>query len=119
MPASSFMYGEDVEWARAVRERGLEVWLEPAATAVHISRASVDRSQAPGFPQRRRAEFELAWFTRSGGARARFAARLVLAIHALMRCIAYGLHAALTGQRDVHVAEYVTLLRAALTVHVN
>jgi GT2 family glycosyltransferase len=114
MPTSSFMYGEDVEWALASREAGYEVWTEPAATAVHIGRASVDQSHEAGFAQRRRAEFELAWFRRRGRA-AELMTRVNLIVHALMRLVIYGVLSALHRRRDDRVREYTALVRAALS----
>lgn len=116
LPTSSFMYGEDVDWALACRNAGLEVWLEPTATAIHVGRASVDQSQDIGFAQRRRAQFELAWFARRGPL-AQLVARLTLLVHALMRLLLYGGLTVLRGHRDRRVAEYVALLRSALSTH--
>jgi GT2 family glycosyltransferase len=114
LPDSSFMYGEDVEWAAAGRAAGWEVWLEPAATAIHMSRASVDASQQPGFAQRRRVQFELAWFARRRPS-VRLVARVALLIHASLRLLLYGALAALPGRRDGRVREYVALFAAALS----
>jgi GT2 family glycosyltransferase len=116
LPTSSFMYGEDVEWAWACRDAGFEVWLEPAATAVHVGRASVDQSQDAGFAQRRRVEFELAWFANRRPL-ARLAARLVLLVHALLRLGAYAALGCLRRQPDERAREYAVLLRAALSLH--
>jgi GT2 family glycosyltransferase len=116
LPAGGFMYGEDIEWALACSQAQLQVWLEPAATAVHIGRASVDQSQSPGFAQERRAQFELEWFARRG-LLVQLAARVVLVVHALLRLILYGGLAALRGRRDGHMGEYTALLRAALARH--
>lgn len=114
LPASSFMYGEDVEWALACRRSGLQVWLQPRATAVHIGRASVDRSQDVSFAQRQRARFELAWFARRGPL-AQLGARGVLALHALLRLLAFAPPSLLRRRRDRRVSEYAALLRAALS----
>jgi GT2 family glycosyltransferase len=114
IPESRFMYGEDVGWAAECRARGLEVWLEPSATAVHIGRASVDRSQAPGFAQRRRVDFELRWFEPRGRLAA-FAARAVLATHALMRMLVYALPALTRPRHRRHFLEYGALLHSALS----
>ena len=116
LPAGAFMYGEDIEWACACRQAGLEVWLEPAATAIHIGRASVDQSQDPGFAQRRRVQFEMVWFARRGRL-AQLAARGVLVVHALLRLAVYGGLAALRRHRDRRVGENTTLLRVALSRH--
>jgi GT2 family glycosyltransferase len=116
LPAGAFMYGEDVAWALACRKAGLQVWLDPPSTAVHIGRASVDQSQNPGFAQRQRAQFELAWFARRGHL-AQLAARGVLIVHALLRLTAYGGLAVLRRRRDRQVGENRTLLRAALSRH--
>jgi N-acetylglucosaminyl-diphospho-decaprenol L-rhamnosyltransferase len=116
LPAGAFMYGEDVEWAFACREAGLEVWFEPTATAVHIGRASVDQSRTPGFAQERRAQFELAWFARKGRP-AQLGARGVLVLHALVRLIIYGALSALRRRWDRRMTEHTTLLLAALSRH--
>jgi GT2 family glycosyltransferase len=113
LPARTFMYGEDVEWAFGCRQAGLEIWFDPAATAVHIGRASVDQHRERGFAQRQRAQFELEWFGRRGRF-ARFAARGVLASHALIRLAIIGPFAALRRD-DGRAREYVELLRAAVT----
>jgi N-acetylglucosaminyl-diphospho-decaprenol L-rhamnosyltransferase len=114
LPDSRFMYGEDVEWAVAARGAGWEVWIDPSATAVHISAATVAESQAAGFAQRRRAQFELDWFARRGVA-AQALARAVMVVHALARLILYGAGGAVRGRRDARVREYVALLRAAVS----
>jgi N-acetylglucosaminyl-diphospho-decaprenol L-rhamnosyltransferase len=113
MPSGSFMYGEDVEWARACQQLGFEVWLVPDATSVHISRASVDQSRDDGFAQRRRAQFELAWFARRGPL-AVLLARGVLLLHGSVRLAVYGALAIVRGRRDRRVAEYGALVRAAV-----
>jgi N-acetylglucosaminyl-diphospho-decaprenol L-rhamnosyltransferase len=113
MPGGSFMYGEDVEWARACHEAGLEVWLVPQATSVHISRASVDQSRDDGFAQRRRAQFELAWFARRGPVVA-LLARGVLLLHGSLRIVLYGGLSIIRGRRDRRVAEYAALVGAAI-----
>jgi GT2 family glycosyltransferase len=114
LPVRRFMYGEDVEWARACREVGLEVWFEPLASGVHTGRASVDHSQERGFAQRRWGEFELAWFARRGPA-GRAAARAVLVLHALLRLSIYAGVAAIRLRRDRRVREYLALLQVALS----
>ena len=125
VPSSSFMYGEDVEWARACRERGLTVWLEPTATAIHVGRASVDATRQTGFAQHQRVGFELAWFERRRPA-AKLLARAIMLLHALLRIVAYGsvslVHAARRGSGGQprggrgaeRVGEYVELARTAL-----
>ncbi len=110
LPESRFMYGEDVEWAAAARAAGWEVWIEPAETAMHISAASVTESQAAGFAQRTRAQFELEWFPR-----AQLRVRAVLVVHALARVVIYAGSGMLRGRRDRRVGEYLALLRAALS----
>jgi N-acetylglucosaminyl-diphospho-decaprenol L-rhamnosyltransferase len=114
LPDSHFMYGEDVEWGAAARAADWEVWLEPDATAVHVSAASVADSQATGFAQRRRAQFELEWFARRG-ALAKILARAVLVLHGLARVLLYGAGGLVRGRRDGRVREYIALLRAALS----
>ena len=114
LPAGAFMYGEDIEWSFTCHQAGLEVWLEPAATAIHIGRASVDQSQRLGFAQRRRVQFELAWFARRGPFEP-IAARGVLIVHALLRLAVYGGMAALQRRRDRRTVEYLTLLLSALS----
>jgi len=117
LPETTFMYGEDVEWAAACRAAGREVWLEPAATAVHIGRASVDASQDPGFAQRQRVSFELAWFAPRGET-AVLAARAVLVLHALTRLLVHGACDAARGRGAGRAHEYRALARAALTMRV-
>jgi GT2 family glycosyltransferase len=114
LPDSRFMYGEDVEWAAAAHSAGWEVWLEPRATAVHLSAASVVESQPAGFAQRRRAQFELDWFARRG-AGTQVLARAVLVVHALTRMVLFGVRGALSGRRDARVGEYLALIRTALS----
>jgi GT2 family glycosyltransferase len=113
LPLGAFMYGEDVRWAVACRERGLEVWFEPTATGVHLGRASADSSRETGFAQRQRAEFELEWFSSRGRA-AQMSARGVLLVHALLRMALYGALSAAGRRRDGRVGEYAVLFRAAL-----
>jgi N-acetylglucosaminyl-diphospho-decaprenol L-rhamnosyltransferase len=43
---SYFLYCEDMDWCRRARARGWEVWVAPAATAVHERSASVGASGA-------------------------------------------------------------------------
>ncbi|HEX5224570.1 MAG TPA: glycosyltransferase family 2 protein [Solirubrobacteraceae bacterium] len=117
LPETTFMYGEDVRWAAACRDAGLEVWVEPAATAVHIGRASVDASQDPGFAQRQRVAFELAWFAPRGAA-AVLAARGVLVLHALARIVVFGALDAARGRGGGRVREYGALARAAVTMSI-
>jgi hypothetical protein len=80
---------------------------------MHIGRASVDRSQDARFAQRRRADFELAWFARRGAV-AVLLARVVLVIHALARLLLFGALSAVRGRRDRRVGEYRALIGAAL-----
>lgn len=117
LPDSSFMYGEDVEWAAACCAAGREVWLEPAATAVHIGRASVDTSQDAHFAQLQRAQFELAWFARRGRP-ATLLARFVLVVHALLRLGLFGALALLRRRGDRRVGEFAALAHAALAPRV-
>jgi GT2 family glycosyltransferase len=116
LPTRAFMYGEDVEWARACADAGFEVWFEPAASAVHIGRATVAARQDAGFAQRQRAQFELAWFADRRWP-ARLAARGVLVMHALVRLPIYLAVASIRLRRDPRVGEYTELLRAALSRH--
>jgi GT2 family glycosyltransferase len=81
LPEESFMYGEDVEWARQAAARGLETWVEPAASGVHVLGASV---AASSFAQERRVAFEDRWFA-DRGPLARLAARGTALLHALVR----------------------------------
>lgn len=85
LPEASFMYGEDVEWAKEAARRGLEVWLEPRATAVHLLGSSTGRRAA--FKQEQRVAFELRWYSQRGRAAVR-AARAVMVVHALLRLAA-------------------------------
>jgi GT2 family glycosyltransferase len=117
LPETTFMYGEDVEWAAACRAAGKEVWLEPSATAVHVGRASVDASQDQGFAQRQRVAFELAWFAPRGEA-ALLAARAVLVLHAVTRLVVHGSVDVARGRGSARLREYRALARAAITMRV-
>jgi GT2 family glycosyltransferase len=114
LPADSFMYGEDVAWALNCNRAGLEVWFDPAATAVHVGRASVDQSRDPGFAQRRRAQFELEWFAARGHL-VQLAGRIVLVVHAVVRLALYGGLSVLRRRWDRRAVQQVALLRAALS----
>lgn len=115
LPTAAPMYGEDVEWAFSVQQRELEVWLEPAAGAVHIGQASVTKSRDVGFAQRRRANFELRWFARRGRW-ALLLARGILILHALARLAPLAVMA-LVHRNDGgrRLAEQASLLRAAFS----
>jgi GT2 family glycosyltransferase len=113
LPTAGFMYGEDVEWARRAAQKGYETWIEPSATAVHLSGGATDSVEAAQLRQTRRIEFELRWF----GARGRWAvaaARLIMALHAAVRV---GLYVAILPVRPrrarAGIAEFCTLLRGA------
>jgi GT2 family glycosyltransferase len=108
------MYGEDVEWGLRCQEAGLEVWFEPAATAVHVGRAIVDRQMNPGFAQARLVEFELSWFARRGHVQL-LLARVALAIHALLRLILYAPIELRPRSSRKRLREHSALLAAALT----
>lgn len=114
LPERSFMYGEDVEWARESASAGREVWFDPGASAVHLLRGSVAGSRDAGFAQRQRARFELEWFGRRGGL-AVLGARAVLAIHALVRLPAVGIADALRRREPRRAREQLALLRAAFS----
>jgi GT2 family glycosyltransferase len=114
LPARSFMYGEDVEWALACKQAALEVWLEPVGTAIHIGRASVEASREPGFAQRQRAEFELDWFGRRGRLY-ELSARAVLLLHAVVRLAACGVVGQTRGSAATSRREYAALLRTAIS----
>jgi GT2 family glycosyltransferase len=90
LPEEAFMYGEDVEWASVARSAGYATWVEPAATAVHIGNATVQRARASGFKQARRVEFELRWFHSRGSAYV-LTLRAIWVMHACTRILLYGL----------------------------
>jgi len=115
LPEDAFMFGEDVEWAHAVRRAGLEVWLEPSASALHLTGATVDAAQAPGFREASRAEFELRWFARRGSVFV-LSARAVLGIHALVRLVLYlGLLPFRRGASERKLRGFAELLRYAVS----
>lgn len=118
LPSRTFMYGEDVWWGLQSVENGFSVWLEPSATAVHLGRASVASSQPSGFAQRSRVTFELDWFA-PRGRMALIAARVVLALHALVRLALHGGSALLFRRGDSRVHEEAALLRASFTTRPN
>jgi GT2 family glycosyltransferase len=113
LPASGFMYGEDVEWACQAAVNGFETWLEPRATAVHVVAGSSRPATSVHMRQIRRAEFDLRWF-RERGPWAVTGARVVIAIHAGLRI---GLSVAALPVRPrwarERIAEFYALLRAA------
>jgi GT2 family glycosyltransferase len=114
LPAAAFMYGEDVEWAYQARQRGLETWLEPSATAVHLVGGASRSRRARQLRQVRRVDFELRWFRPKGGA-AIVGARVAMSVHAIMRIAVYSAllpvnpRAAREG-----IAEFTALLVAAV-----
>jgi N-acetylglucosaminyl-diphospho-decaprenol L-rhamnosyltransferase len=114
IPAGGFMYGEDVEWSLQARSAGYETWLEPAATAVHLGAGGSRSVAAARIRQRRRLEFELRWF----GARGRAvcaAARAIMVLHAGVRIVLYvGLVPVRPRLASDRIAEFWTLLTAAL-----
>jgi GT2 family glycosyltransferase len=114
LPAAGFMYGEDVEWARQVGREGLETWIEPSATAVHLSVGDMRSSAAARDRQTRRLEFELRWFA-PRGPWAATTARLIMALHAVVRI---GLYVTLIPVRPRfarrRIAEFCALLTGAL-----
>jgi N-acetylglucosaminyl-diphospho-decaprenol L-rhamnosyltransferase len=115
LPEDAFMYGEDVEWACRALARGYTTWVQPAATAVHISASTVQDMQRPGFKQAQRVAFELRWFRARGRLRGP-AARAIMAVHA---CVRLGLYGLLYFVRPTiarrGIAEFGVLLRRSLT----
>jgi GT2 family glycosyltransferase len=112
LPETSFMYGEDVEWAQETARRGLEVWLEPRATAVHLLGESAG-ARSPTLKQKHRVVFELRWFSRRGRAAVQ-AARAIMVLHALVRLAAV-IALRPTGRATFHDEEpWRALIRAAL-----
>lgn len=86
MPELGFMYGEDIEWAAQAAEGGFEVWLEPAARALHLGGASAAKSGS-GFMEARRVEALIRWFGRRGRGHV-VLIRIVMFLHALLRLAA-------------------------------
>jgi N-acetylglucosaminyl-diphospho-decaprenol L-rhamnosyltransferase len=113
VPASGFMYGEDVEWARQAAERGLERWIEPSAKAIHLGGGGSQSVQAAIFRQRSRVDFELRWF----GVRGRWSvtgARIVIAIHAICRIALFSVLLPLRPTvARMRIAEFRSLLADA------
>jgi hypothetical protein len=114
LPAAGFMYGEDVEWAREAARRGYSTWIEPAATAIHLSSGADDTVAAAQLRQTRRVEFAMRWFAPRGRLQA-IGARVIMALHGAVRI---GLYAAILPLRPhrarARMAEFYTLLRGAL-----
>jgi GT2 family glycosyltransferase len=115
MPTGGFMYGEDVEWARQAAERGFEVWLEPAASAVHLGGHSVSRSQDPYFVDTQRVRFALRWFA-PRGLGAVLLERLILLLHASVRLLAILLMVPF-GNRSASgaITRFVSIARVTMT----
>jgi GT2 family glycosyltransferase len=108
------MYGEDVEWALQARRQGLEVWIDPAATAVHLVSGGDRSIEAGRRRQISRVDFELRWFARRGRI-AVILARMVLVVHALVRIFLNALFLPVRPRsRMRRIDEFATLLGSAL-----
>lgn len=112
LPEDTFMYGEDVLWARRAAERGLETWVEPRATAVHALSHSVVVSFGISRKQRARVQFEDLWFVAQGRT-TWWASRVVLVVHALVRLAAATGLRAFGGPAEA-TKPWRALVRAAL-----
>ena len=113
MPAAAFMYGEDVEWSLQARELGFEVWIEPAARAVHLGGGGSSSPQAARLRQDRRVEFAMRWFAPRGrGALAGI--RAVLVLHGTIRVAIFTLLVPLRGSRACRgIVEFRQLIAQA------
>ena len=80
-----FMYGEDMDLCRRIREAGYDVRFEPSLSIVHIGGASTPRSRLIGVMT----ESKILYAEKHGGRSAELAERSVSALHAVT-------HAALT-----------------------
>jgi GT2 family glycosyltransferase len=112
LPEEGFMYGEDVEWARQATAAGYEVWLEPAAQAVHGVAMSSPLA-AVGERQRRRVAFDDRWFA-PRGRRAVVAARAIAVIHGGLRWLATPALRAAGRAPATPSREWLELIRAAI-----
>ncbi|HVE68545.1 MAG TPA: glycosyltransferase family 2 protein [Solirubrobacteraceae bacterium] len=112
LPEAGFMYGEDVEWARQAAQAGHEVWVEPAARAVHGVAAS-SRGTAAGASQRLRVAFDDRWFARRGRA-AVLAARGVALLHGGLRWTVFAGLGAIGVRSSGPSREGAALVRAAI-----
>jgi N-acetylglucosaminyl-diphospho-decaprenol L-rhamnosyltransferase len=115
LPTNGFMYGEDVEWAQGALAKGLETWIEPAGTAIHLRGGGSDAVQAAQRRQLARLDFDLRWFRDVG--RPLWAVRMVAFVHATLRILMHAVtlpvrpNAARRG-----IMEHRTLMRAALRI---
>jgi len=81
---SYFLYAEDHDWCRRMRERGWEVWVTPAAEAEHLRAASV--SAAGPAVRRHRITSLDAYYARGHGP-------LATAVFRIVRVVGYGARA--------------------------
>jgi N-acetylglucosaminyl-diphospho-decaprenol L-rhamnosyltransferase len=114
MPAAAFMYGEDVEWSRQAHEIGFEVWVEPAARAVHLGGGGSSSRQAARLRQASRVDFALRWFA-PGGKPGLRGIRAVLVLHGAVRVALFTLALPVRGSRARGaIAEFCHLIHEAL-----
>lgn len=113
LPTSSFMYGEDVEWADVARQQGWAALMDPSAAAVHLGGASVNRSQSPHFVEAQRVDFLLRWFARGHPLRLP-AIRAIVALYAVTRLAGAAIRPVRPDTRTRELRRAVAILRLAL-----
>jgi len=96
---SYFLYCEDCDWARRMREAGWEVWVEPAARAEHRRSSAVESAGA--WVDRYRVGSVDAYFSRRHRGRQLRTFRAVRATGQGARGIVYSVLGALTGRGAV------------------
>jgi GT2 family glycosyltransferase len=92
-----FMYSEETDWCRRMRDAGLGVWFEPSARVLHLGQRSSRSSQHILIPQHYRSQRR--YFRKHLGPAAACILRLPMFAGAILR-IAYFTAARLTGRLD-------------------
>jgi N-acetylglucosaminyl-diphospho-decaprenol L-rhamnosyltransferase len=97
MDAGFFMYAEEIDWCRRMRDAGLTVWFEPAARVRHLGQRSSGRSLERLIPEYYRSQRR--YFRKHHRPVARLALRPVVLVGALLRLCAT-LAGRLSGRLD-------------------
>ncbi len=111
-----FMYGEEQDWCRRMKETGLRVVFYPGATVVHYGRASSRRARGELAP--RALAGRLRYFHKHHGPRAVLAVRAATVVGMTLRLLALPVRAILRPKTDVRADFdwYWGVLRAAVGV---
>jgi GT2 family glycosyltransferase len=99
-----FMYGEDVDWCRRIREHGWRVLFEPSTAAIHFGGGSSANAPVRFFLELQRAN--LRYWRKYFGLFSRSLYRAILVIHHLLRMVAYGALAVVNSSVDARHKSY-------------